>query len=97
MRETASATCTASVCDADGTRQIDGYSRLTMGDYQRVLENPEAWTALGWPLDRKVFSQYLRRICDIRNNIMHFNGDPLPDDMVTMLKNFLSLLREYCP
>ncbi|SIM53652.1 Helicase conserved C-terminal domain-containing protein [Micromonospora cremea] len=85
------------LCDADGTRQIDGFSRLTMGDYQRVLENPEAWAALGWPLDRRVFSQWLRRICEMRNNIMHFNGDPLPDDMVTMLKNFLSLLREYCP
>lgn len=33
------------LCDADGTRQIDGFSRLTMGDYQRVLENPEAWAA----------------------------------------------------
>jgi superfamily II DNA or RNA helicase len=85
------------LCDADGTRQIDGFSRLTMGDYQRVLENPEAWATLGWPLDRKVFSQWLRRICEMRNNIMHFNGDPLPDDVVTMLKNFLALLREYCP
>ncbi|MGN9920292.1 DEAD/DEAH box helicase family protein [Micromonospora palomenae] len=85
------------LCDADGTRQIDGFSRLTMGDYQRVLENPEAWALLGWPLDRKVFSQWLRRICEMRNNIMHFNGDPLPDDMVTTLKNFLALLRDYCP
>jgi superfamily II DNA or RNA helicase len=85
------------LCDADGSRQIDGFSRLTMGDYQRVLENPEAWAALGWPLDRKVFSQWLKRICEMRNNIMHFNGDPLPDDVVTMLKNFLALLREYCP
>ncbi|GAA1645472.1 hypothetical protein GCM10009828_088070 [Actinoplanes couchii] len=85
------------LCDADGTRQIDGFSRLTMGDYQRVLENPDAWAALGWPLDRKVFSQQLRIICEIRNNIMHFNGDPLPHETVTMLKNFLSLLREYCP
>ncbi|MEU8112755.1 DUF4357 domain-containing protein [Micromonospora sp. NPDC048947] len=85
------------LCDADGTRQIDGFSRLTMGDYQRVLENPDAWMALGWPLDRKVFSQRLRIICEMRNNVMHFNGDPLPDERVTMLKNFLSLLREYCP
>jgi len=33
----------------------------------------------------------------MRNNIMHFNGDPLPEDMVTTLKNFLALLRDYCP
>ena len=26
---------------------------------------------------------------------MHFNGDPLPSDVLGMLKNFLYLLREY--
>lgn len=86
----------AGLCDADGVRQIDSFARLTMGDYQRVLENPEAWATLGWPLDRKTFTQRLKEICEVRNNIMHFNGDPLPDDVLSMLKNFLTLLREYC-
>ena len=84
-----------SLCDSDGRRGIEGFSNLTMGDYQRVLENPEAWGQLDWPLDRRVFSERLKEICTIRNNIMHFNGDPLPDDVLGMLKNFLSLLREY--
>lgn len=84
-----------SLCDSDGRRGIEDFSNLTMGDYQRVLENPESWTALGWPLDRKVFSERLKEICKIRNNITHFNGDPLPNDTLGMLKNFLSLLREY--
>lgn len=86
----------AGLCDADGTRQIDSFARLTMGDYQRVLENREAWATLGWPLDRKTFTQRLKEICEVRNNIMHFNGDPLPDDVLSMLKNFLTLLHEYC-
>lgn len=86
----------AELCDTDGARQIDSFDRLTMGDYQRVLENPEAWATLGWPLDRKTFTQRLKGICEVRNNIMHFNGDPLPDDVLSMLKNFLALLREYC-
>ena len=86
----------AALCDADGTRQIDSFARLTMGDYQRVLENPDAWATLGWPLDRKTFNRRLKGICEVRNNIMHFNGDPLPDDVLSMLKNFLTLLREYC-
>ena len=84
-----------SLCDSDGRRGIESFSNLTMGDYQRVLENPEAWGKLDWPLDRKVFSERLKEICVIRNNIMHFNGDPLPGDVLSMLKNFLSLLREY--
>ena len=84
-----------SLCDPDGRRGIEGFANLTMGDYQRVLENPEAWCELDWPLDRRVFSERLKEICAIRNNIMHFNGDPLPDDVLGMLKNFLTLLREY--
>jgi superfamily II DNA or RNA helicase len=84
-----------SLCDSNGRRGIESFSSLTMGDYQRVLENPEAWGKLDWPLDRKVFSERLKQICAIRNNIMHFNGDPLPGDVLSMLKNFLSLLREY--
>ena len=84
-----------SLCDSDGRRGIESFSNLTMGDYQRVLENPEAWGKLNWPLDRRMFSERLKQICAIRNNIMHFNGDPLPGDVLSMLKNFLYLLREY--
>jgi superfamily II DNA or RNA helicase len=83
------------LCDSDGRRRIESFSNLTMGDYQRVLENPEAWGTLDWPLDRRIFSERLEEIRAIRNNIMHFNGDPLPSDVLGMLKNFLSLLREY--
>ena len=50
-----------SLCDSDGRRGIESFSNLTMGDYQRVLENPEAWSKLNWPLDRRVFSERLRK------------------------------------
>jgi len=26
-------------------------AQLTMGDYQRILENPDCWDKLGWTLD----------------------------------------------
>jgi hypothetical protein len=83
------------LCDPEGTRGIAGFAQLSMGDYQRVLENPDAWNALGWPLDRKVFIERLQEIRLVRNSIMHFNGDPLPDDVLSLLKNFLVVLREY--
>jgi hypothetical protein len=66
-----------------------------MGDYQRILENPGFWNKLGWALDRRLFSTRLKAIAQVRNNLMHFNNDPLPDDMISMLRNFLDLLREY--
>jgi CBS domain-containing protein len=82
-------------CDPDGERGLDGYDQLTMGDYQRILENPDCWDKLGWALDRRLFSARLKEIAQVRNNLMHFNNDPLPDDMVSMLRNFLDLLQEY--
>jgi hypothetical protein len=66
-----------------------------MGDYQRIFENPDCWVKLGWPLHRKTFCDRLKNIAKIRNSMMHFNNDPLPSDILTMLQNFINLLEEY--
>jgi hypothetical protein len=66
-----------------------------MGDYQRIFENASCWDLLGWSLDRIRFSARLGEIARIRNNLMHFNSDPLPDDIMSMLQNFINLLQEY--
>ncbi|MFC0050941.1 hypothetical protein [Streptomyces actinomycinicus] len=42
------------LCHPAGER-ITSFGDMTVGDYQRVLENPGLWEQLGWPLDRKVF------------------------------------------
>ena len=83
------------LCDRGGDRGLCGYDQLTMGDYQRILENPECWVELDWALDRKSFCIRLDEIAKARNNLMHFNNDPLPKDVVSMLQNFLDLLQEY--
>jgi len=84
-----------SLCDPDGQRDLSRFDQLTMGDYQRVLENPDCWAELGWKLHRKEFCGRLNEIAKIRNNLMHFNNDPLPDDVVSMMQHFLDLLLEY--
>jgi superfamily II DNA or RNA helicase/CBS domain-containing protein len=83
------------LCDPDGSRGLNTYARFTMGDYQQVLANPDCWEQLAWPLDRKILTQRLQQICNMRNNLMHFNGEPLPADALSMLRNFIALLREY--
>ncbi|MFJ8939798.1 CBS domain-containing protein [Streptomyces sp. NPDC102365] len=83
------------LCDAKGER-IASFGDMTVGDYKRVLENPELWERLGWPLDRKVFIDRLDEIRKIRNNVMHFNSsDPLPKGDVDKIRNLNKLLREY--
>ncbi|MFD9778351.1 CBS domain-containing protein [[Kitasatospora] papulosa] len=85
----------AALCDPAGER-ITSFGDMTVGDYQRVLENPGMWGQLGWPLDRKVFIARLEEIRKIRNNVMHFNSsDPLPKEDVDKIRHLNKLLREY--
>ncbi|MDT3726167.1 hypothetical protein ROS62_15270 [Streptomyces sp. DSM 41972] len=83
------------LCDPAGER-LTSFGDMTIGDYLRVLEKPERWQQLGWPLDRKVFIGRLEEIRRIRNNVMHFNSsDPLPKADVDKIRNLNKLLREY--
>jgi CBS domain-containing protein len=83
-------------CDRGGTRDIRSVDELTMGDYQRILENSGNWAKMGWPLDRGLFVKRLDELREIRNDIMHFNPDPMPADAMGKLRSFTQLLRSYC-
>jgi CBS domain-containing protein len=84
-----------SLCDADGSRSVRAFDDLDIGDYQRVLENPDRWAKLGWPLDRSTFVKRLDELRLIRNNVMHFNPVPLPANTVERLRYILKLLRDF--
>lgn len=78
-----------------GQPELESVNGLTMGGYKRVLENPEAWDRLGWRIDRAAFSKQLGTIVKVRNDIMHFNPDPLPEGCVVQLKSMIALLRDH--
>jgi len=71
------------------------FDDLTMGDYQRILENPSRWAELGWPLDRPSFIGRLDELREVRNDVMHFNPDPVPANASAKLRLFIRLLRMY--
>lgn len=79
------------LCD----REITSFDQLTFGDYLRILENKRVWEKLGWPVDRSAFISRLDEIRDIRNKVMHFHPDPIPDDSVEKLRQFNILLHQY--
>jgi CBS domain-containing protein len=83
------------VSTAQGRAELETVNSLTMGDYKRVLESPEAWDRLGWPIDRRAFIKQLDIIVTIRNDVMHFNPDPLPQGCVTQLKGMIALVRDH--
>ena len=74
----------ASVLDPDDCeRNIDGVADLTLGEYIRLLENPERWAKLNLPLDRATFCRELDRVRSIRND--HFIAPQLPLSCSTKL------------
>ncbi|WP_330478530.1 hypothetical protein OG301_24525 [Streptomyces platensis] len=83
------------LCDPDGRRKLTSFDQLSYGDYQQVLSNQKQWDRLGWPLDRKPFTDRLNELREVRNELMHFNDkDKAGDAAVPMLRNMIELLRE---
>lgn len=75
-------------------REVENFDQLSIGDYQRVLANKSVWEKLGWRLDRTTFISRLEEIRLIRNKVMHFHPDPIPEDAVDKLRMFNNLLRQ---
>lgn len=83
------------VCDPGRPNdEIQGISDLTLGEYLRLLENPERWDKLGLPVDREQFCKELHGVRQIRNNIMHFDPDELSLEDIESLRRFVRLMQE---
>ncbi|NYH88222.1 putative transcriptional regulator [Actinopolymorpha rutila] len=74
---------------------FSSFDKMTMGQYQAVLNDANCWRALGWSLDRTLFIERLNEIRNLRNTVMHFNPDPIRDVDVEKLRHFLNLIRAY--
>ena len=67
-------------------------SELTLGNYVRILENTENWQKIGLQLDKVIFCSELADINTIRNDVMHFDPDPLTNESLSKLRNVAKLL-----
>jgi hypothetical protein len=78
----------------EGPEEGNTLAELTIGDLQRVIENPDHWNELGLvSLDKEKFGVALDRMRMFRNRLMHFR-DPLSIEEVRELTNFCDLVRE---
>lgn len=68
---------------------------LTLGDLVRIVQNPDSWEKLGFPLDRQEFSKILDEVREYRNRLMHFR-DPLSSDEKHSLQNCCEMVRDNC-
>jgi hypothetical protein len=81
-------------CDSSDTeRQINDISDLTLGEYQRIIENTDNWNKLGLKVDRQIFIKYMNEVREIRNDVMHFDPDGITQEDIEKLRNFVRLLQ----
>jgi CBS domain-containing protein len=78
---------------SDTGREIDEVSDLTFGEYVRLLENDERWGKLGLNLDRKTFCNHLDQVRIIRNDVMHFDPDGVPQSDLEKLRDCARFLQ----
>jgi CBS domain-containing protein len=78
---------------SDAGREIESVADLAMGEYIRLLEDPKHWERLTLPIDRATFIEHLQTVRRIRNDIMHFDPDPLRKDDFASLRQFASFMR----
>lgn len=77
----------------DMSRQIQTPHDMTFGEYIVLLEKPERWSKLGLVLDRGVFLERLKQVRNIRNDVMHFDPDPIGPEDLERLRDFAKLLQ----
>ena len=66
---------------------------LGVWNWPKHVPAPEKWAKLGLALDRKTFVATLVKVRDIRNEVMHFNPDPMKDEDLWTIRDFASFLR----
>ena len=67
---------------------------LTFGEYVRLLEHPEIWRKLNLKIDRVVLTTLLENVRKVRNEVMHFDPDPMTTDELAILKRAVHLMQE---
>lgn len=70
-----------------------GNGAPTFGRYHQLLDKPETFRLLGWPLDRETFLRHIDKVVAIRNELMHFSSDTLPAHDLEIVEGFVSMLR----
>jgi len=79
---------------SDPDRIVDGVADLTFGEYVRLLDEEGRWKRLRISVNRREFITRMKKVRDIRNDVMHFDpqgGDP---DALQALREFVQFLHK---
>jgi CBS domain-containing protein len=79
---------------APPSRLPQAISDLTLGEYVLLLQNPQTWGKLNLKIDRTVLTKLLDEVRVIRNDVMHFDPDPMTPDELGTLKRAVRFMQE---
>jgi len=69
-------------------------SDLSFGGYVRLLQKPDVWTKVALSIDQASMTAQLEQVRLIRNDVMHFDPDPLTSDQLDTLKNTSKFMQQ---
>jgi restriction system protein len=65
----------------------------TFGNYVRLFEEQHHFDLLSWPLDHGAFLDLLKEARRIRNDLMHFSGDEVPEQDLAAIEGFCATIK----
>lgn len=90
-----------SLADSDNSApKPKSISDLSFGGYIRLLQRPEVWTRVSLNIDQASLTAQLEDVRQIRNDVMHFDPDPMTPKQLEALKGaakFMQQLYELLP
>jgi CBS domain-containing protein len=84
----------------DPGKQPESISDLTFGEYVRLFQHPDIWAKLTLKIDKACLTEQLEEVRKIRNDVMHFDPDPMTTKDLDVLKGtakFMQQLFELLP
>ena len=78
----------------EGGHKISGPADLTLGDYCRLLQDPDCWSLLNLGIDRALFVDRLDAVREIRNDVMHFDPEGFEPEDYNTLQEFAKFFRD---
>lgn len=91
----------ASLVTADmPNKKLESIADLSFGEYIRLFQHPDFWTTLSLKIDKTCLTDQLEEVRKIRNDVMHFDPDPMTSKQLDALKDaakFMQQLFELLP
>jgi restriction system protein len=76
-------------------KRVRSAANLMLGNYVKLLD--DNWDRFAWQMPKEEFLSRLKRVKEIRNEIMHFSPDPLTDEQTEAMDGLLRMLTVFVP